>query len=125
METERTLIIMSTKDRKPVETSRRISISDCASVVRYFLRDCSNRVISSVSKQGVSFVISQDSCSRFTGTDQCDCVGAFCESEGSMSRCTVGQGSNAFSTFRRSVCMEGGEENYFVGRANVIDQIVH
>lgn len=42
-----------------------------------------------------------------------------------MSRCTVGQGSNEFSTFKRSVCMTWKEKNHFVGSTNVLDQIVY
>ena len=96
--------------QKPVETNRRMSASDCASVIRDFLRDCSSWAIRSVSKQGVSFVISPDSWNCLIGTDQCDCMDVSCEWEGSMSRCTVGQGSSEFSTFRRSVCMRKKEK---------------
>lgn len=70
-------------------------------------------------------MISPDSWNCLTGTDQCDCMDVSCEWEGSMSRCTVGQGSSEFSTFRRSVCMRKKEKGYFVGSTDVIDQIVH
>ena len=66
-------------------------------------------------------MISPDSWNCLTGTDQCDCMDVSCEWEGSMSRCTVGQGSSEFSTFRRSVCMRKKEKGYFVGSTDVID----